>query len=78
MLSGTVDHSIYTHSRGYKMCVQINANGYEQANGTHVSLYTCMLKGEYDDKLSWPFRGEIAVELLSQDPTHTERNHYTI
>ena len=68
----------YTHKQGYKMCVRINANGYEWVKDTHVSLYTCMLKGEYDDELSWPFRGEIAVELLSQDPTHREGNHYTI
>ena len=60
------------------MCLRIDANGYEQVNGTHVSLYTCMMKGEYDDELSWPFRGEIAVELLSQDATHAEGNHYTI
>ena len=44
----------------------------------HSCVYTCMLKGEYDDELSWPFRGEIAVELLSQAPTHTEGNHFTI
>jgi len=68
----------YTHPQGYKMCVRIDANGYEQVKGTHVSLYTCMMKGEYDDELSWPFRGEIAVELLSQDVAHTEGNHYTI
>ena len=68
----------YTHERGYKMCVRIDANGYEWVKDTHVSLYTCMLKGEYDDELSWPFRGEIAVELLSQDPTHREGNHFTI
>ena len=68
----------YTHKQGYKMCVRIDANGYEWVKNTHVSLYTCMLKGEYDEELSWPFRGEIAVELLSQDPTHREGNHFTI
>ena len=68
----------YTHKQGYKMCVRIDANGYKWVKNTHVSLYTCMMKGEYDDELSWPFRGEIAVELLSQDPTHREGNHYTI
>ena len=69
----------YTHPRGYKMCIRIDANGYEQVIGTHVSLYTCMMRGEFDDELSWPFRGEIAVELLNQDTDNPkEGNHYTI
>ena len=68
----------YTDKQGYKICVWINADGYEWVKDTHVSLYSCLMKGEYNDKLSWPFRGEIAVELLSQDPTHREGNHYTI
>ena len=26
-----------------------------------------MMKGEFDDQLKWPFRGDITVELLSQE-----------
>ena len=54
----------YTHSRGYRICVRIDANGLRDSN--YVSLFTCIMKGEYDDELSWPFHGKITVELLNQ------------
>lgn len=56
----------YTHPQGYKMCIQIYANGSGEECGTHVSLYTCFMRGEYDDELLWPFQGKIAVELRNQ------------
>ena len=57
----------YTHPQGYKMCVQIYANGFDKEHGTHVSMYTCFMRGEYDDDLLWPFQGKIAVDLLNQN-----------
>ena len=59
--------SFYTHPRGYKMCLRVDANGYDKARGTHLSLYTCFMKGEFDSKLPWPFYGQIVVELLNQN-----------
>lgn len=67
----------YTHPQGYKLCVRIDANGYEKRRGTHVSLYICLMKGEYDHMLSWPFYGEITVELLNQNAGNsTEGMHH--
>ena len=54
----------YTHSRGYRICVRIDANGLQDRN--YVSLFTCIMKGDYDDELSWPFHGKITVKLLNQ------------
>ena len=70
----------YTHEQGYKMCLQTYANGFDKERGTHLSLYTCFLKGEYDDKLQWPFHGKIAVELLDQstDDLTQGRHHECI
>ena len=70
----------YTHEEGYKMCLRIYANGFDKECGTHLSLYTCFLIGEYDDKLQWPFYGKIAVELLDQskDDTTKGRHHERI
>ena len=61
----------YTHPGGYKMCVRIDANGFNDSN--FVSLFTCIMKGEYDDELSWPFHGKITVELLNQK---ADDHHY--
>ena len=64
----------YTHSQGYKMCVRIDASGLRDSN--FVSLFTCIMRGEYDDELSWPFHGKISIELLNQK---TDDHHvYTI
>ena len=54
----------YTHPGGYRMCIRIDANGFD--DNKFVSLFTCIMKGEYDDELSWPFHGKVTVELLNQ------------
>ena len=67
----------YTHDHGYKMCLRVDVNGYDKASGSHLSLFTCFMKGEFDSQLSWPFYGQIVVELLNQN---ADNNHhkYTI
>ena len=52
----------YTHYRGYKMCLGVDANGYDDGKGSHVSVFVYMMKGEYDDSLKWPFRGYITIQ----------------
>ncbi|XP_064384137.1 TNF receptor-associated factor 5-like [Halichondria panicea] len=57
---------VYTHHQGYKICLSVHANGDATAKGTHVSVYVCLMRGEFDDSLKWPFRGVISVRLLDQ------------
>ena len=64
----------YTHSRGYKVCVRIDASGFRDSK--FVSLFTCIMKGEYDEELSWPFHGKISIELLNQKTV--DHHVYTI
>lgn len=56
----------YTHPRGYCVSVQVYANGLDDAEGNHVSVYASIEEGEYDDELKWPFVGLIAIQLLNQ------------
>ena len=56
----------YTHPGGYKMCINVDANGYGEGEGTHVSVFTVLLEGRYDDQLHWPFQGTVTYELLNQ------------
>ena len=56
----------YTHTCGYKMCLLVYANGYGAGNGTHVSIYLCLMKGENDDALTWPIRYKCTVTVLNQ------------
>ena len=32
----------------------------------HVSVFTKLLEGRYDDQLHWPFLGTVTYELLNQ------------
>ena len=56
----------YTHTRGYKMCLCVYANGVSAAKGTYVSVYGHIMKGPFDDHLKWPFRGDITLQLVNQ------------
>ena len=65
----------YTSSGGYRMRISVIANGNGAAKGTHVSVFTELLKGRYDDQLHWPFLGTVTYELLNQlaDNKHHSR-----
>jgi len=56
----------YTHPEGYKMCLSVDANGYDKGKGTHVSVYACLMRGEFDDHLKWPFQGRVVIQLCNQ------------
>ena len=53
--------SFYSHPRGYKMCLAVHANGYGDGEGTHVSVFVYIRRGEYDNILRWPFQGTITI-----------------
>ena len=65
----------YSHLKGYKMCLKVFANGRGRGAGTHVSVYVHLMRGEYDDDLLWPFRGDITLRLINHkaDERHVER-----
>ena len=63
----------YTSHHGYKLCINIEANGNGEGKGTHVSVYACLMKGDNDDSLTWPFTGSVTTELLNQ---LEDKNHY--
>ena len=56
----------YTHKGGYKMCIRVDANGVDDGQVTHVSVWPFLMRGENDDNLIWPFTGDVTVQLLNQ------------
>ena len=78
--SGWYSQPFYSSDKGYKLQLKVNANGNGSGKGTHLSAYVYLMKGEYDDTLSWPFNGTITVQLLnwSSDNHHVEKTilHY--
>lgn len=68
----------YTHLEGYKMYLEIDANGCGEGEGTHVSVYVSLMRGEYDGQLQWPFRGNVTIHFLNQVlPGDAEEPDYT-
>ena len=57
---------LYTHSCGYKLEIEVIAGGSNIGQGSHVSVYVYILKGEFDNYLAWPFRGSITLQLLNE------------
>ncbi|XP_065916948.1 putative leucine-rich repeat-containing protein DDB_G0290503 [Dysidea avara] len=56
--------SFYTHHKGYRMTLLIKATGYSDGRGTHLSVGLVLMKGPYDDQLSWSWGGYYNVKLM--------------
>ena len=54
------------------------ANGNGDGKGSHVSMFVCLMKGENDQNLQWPFKGDITIRLLNwkEDKQHVEKIIY--
>ena len=65
----------YSHIGGYKMCLSVVAKGQGDGKATHASVFCTLTRGEHDDQLKWPFRGDITIQLLNQssDEEHWEK-----
>ena len=68
-LNGTYIESppFYTGRNGYKMCIRAYLNGDGSGEGTHLSIFFVLMKGEYDPLLQWPFESKVSLILVDQD-----------
>ena len=66
-------HSFFTHQYGYKMQLEIRAS-----RNKKVSLFLYLMKGPHDDRLQWPFSGDIVLELVNwqSDSSHHRKTIY--
>ena len=65
----------YISPGSYKMCLNVDANGFGGGKGTHTSAFIYLMQGENDENLDWPFRGNVKLELLNQlQDKHHEEN----
>ena len=63
-----------THPHGYRMCINVCPNGFGDGEGTHVSVFTCLMRGPYDSQLKWPFRGKVTIQIVNQVGDHHHVN----
>ena len=45
------------------MCLRVYANGGKRGAG----ILMCLMRGEHDDKLTWPFHRDITIQLVNQN-----------
>ena len=57
----------YTGKNGYKMCIRAYLNGDGSGEGTHLSIFFVLMKGEYDPLLQWPFDHKVSLVLVDQE-----------
>ena len=48
------------------MCLQVLPNGTDDVQGTHVTIFTCFMRGRFDGGLKWPFRGDVTIQIVDQ------------
>ena len=48
------------------MSIGLDADGNNGGHGTHVSLLVYLLRGEFDERIKWPFRGSVIIQLLNE------------
>ena len=56
----------YSSRPGYKMCIGVLSNGGKANSPENVEVGAYLMKGEFDDHLSWPFRGHVHIQVRDQ------------
>ena len=56
----------YTHFGGYKMHLKVDGYGSGGQKGRHLCVAIVLMKGPFDDRLKFPFQGEITVQLIKE------------
>ena len=65
----------YNHPGGYFFKLNIDTNGYDEALGTHLTAYLFLHDGDNDDKLKWPIKCTVYLQMLNQRGDH---GHHTV
>ena len=65
----------YNHPGGYGFILYIATNGSGEAHGTHLSAYLFLQDGDNDDKLKWPIKCTMYLQMLNQRGDH---EHHTV
>uniref|UniRef100_A0A1X7TDF1 MATH domain-containing protein n=1 Tax=Amphimedon queenslandica TaxID=400682 RepID=A0A1X7TDF1_AMPQE len=67
-----VSDYFYTHKKnnGYRFVFMVYPNGVGANKGKNVSIFAHLTKGENDDQLKFPFRGEITLQAVNCHANH--------
>ena len=57
--------AFFSHVNGYKLCLRVDPAGHADGEGTHLSLFFCIMRGPFDDVLPWPFKRDVGIILMN-------------
>ncbi|XP_019857635.1 PREDICTED: WEB family protein At4g27595, chloroplastic-like [Amphimedon queenslandica] len=67
-----VSEPFYTHEKGYKFVFMVYPNGVGGNKGKNVSIFAHLTRGENDDQLKFPFRGEFTLQAVNCRDTNKD------
>ena len=63
----------YTHLHGYRVCIKV------ACVDTFVFLVgICLMRGDFDDHLQWPYQGAVYIRILNQQTKYNEHDIITV
>ena len=69
-----ISHKFYNYPGGYCFRLSIFTNGYSEARGTHLTAALYLWPVDNDDKLKWPIKCTMYLQILNQRGDH---GHHT-
>uniref|UniRef100_A0A7M5X701 MATH domain-containing protein n=1 Tax=Clytia hemisphaerica TaxID=252671 RepID=A0A7M5X701_9CNID len=74
-----VSPSFQTGEYGYRMNGWLYLNGRGKMTGKYLSLYVCVLVGDYDAILKWPIKPSYTLTLMDQNgDSHKRHDHVKV
>ena len=63
-----IANTFYLSSNGYRLRIKFFFNAKQAFGRLSFFIYICVVPGEFDPLLSWPFKEKVRVTLINQDP----------
>ena len=67
-----IANTFYLSSNGYRLRIKFFFNAKQAFGRLSFFIYICVVPGEFDPLLSWPFKEKVRVTLINQDPPRDE------
>ena len=63
-----------SHKHGYKVCMELYPDGEGVRKGSHLTVFIHIMRGLFDDILSWPCKLHCTIDIINQ---HTRLVHHS-
>ena len=53
--------------QGYKLRLQVYVNDHDENGSVCTTIFVCLMQGNFDESLKWPFKAVVCVELIKKE-----------